>query len=210
MDSEKLKIQIGTNIAACRKACGMTQAELAQMLSYSDKAVSKWERGDSVPDVITLVQLAKFFGIGLNELVSDGSVSAPVSVQPKKERPRVSRTAIFTMSSLMVWFVALTVYVILASVGISKSWVCFVYAVPANAIVLLAVRSAFRRFTWNHMLVSLIVWGCLGTIYVTLLVFADVNVWRIFLLGILGQVAVSVWFRMFQNAANAAREKNNG
>ena len=62
MDSEKLKIQIGANIAAYRKRGNLTQAGLAEKLNYSDKAVSKWERGESVPDVMTLVQLADLIG----------------------------------------------------------------------------------------------------------------------------------------------------
>ena len=54
MDDEKLKYQIGANIAAYRKQAGLTQVGLAEKLNYSDKAVSKWERGESVPDVLTL------------------------------------------------------------------------------------------------------------------------------------------------------------
>ena len=76
MDSEKLKLQIGNNIAACRKRCNMTQAELAEKLNYSDKAVSKWERGESLPDVVTLVQLADQLGVGVNALI--GHTQAPV------------------------------------------------------------------------------------------------------------------------------------
>lgn len=209
MDGEKLKIQIGLNIASLRKRCGMTQAELAQRLNYSDKAVSKWERGDSVPDVLTLLQLGELFGVSLEKLVSEDVCDDNTEVSVKKpERPPVSRTAIVTMSSLLVWFLALTVYVILASVGISTSWVCFIYAIPVNAIVMLVLRSAFRRFTWNHMLVSTILWGCLGTIYVSLLVFADVNVWRIFLLGVLGQLAVTLWFAKFSLAARMRKNRD--
>ena len=53
MDDEKLKKQIGANIAAYRKRIGLTQVGLAEKLNYSDKAVSKWERGESAPDVQT-------------------------------------------------------------------------------------------------------------------------------------------------------------
>ena len=71
MDSEKLKYQIGANIAAYRKNANMTQATLAERINYSDKAVSKWERGESVPDVTTLVMLAEQFGVTVNELLVD-------------------------------------------------------------------------------------------------------------------------------------------
>ena len=71
MDGEKLKSQIGSNIANYRKRSGLTQAGLAEKLNYSDKAVSKWERGESIPDVIILMQLAEQFGITVNDLLED-------------------------------------------------------------------------------------------------------------------------------------------
>ena len=71
MDADKLKLQIGKNIAAYRKLAGLTQAGLAEKINYSDKAVSKWERGESMPDVTTLVQLAEQFDITVNDLLVD-------------------------------------------------------------------------------------------------------------------------------------------
>ena len=71
MNDEKLRRQIGTNIAAYRKRGGWTQAELAEKLNYSDKAVSKWERGESVPDVLTLASLAECLNITVNDLLKD-------------------------------------------------------------------------------------------------------------------------------------------
>lgn len=196
MDSEVLKIRIGSNIASLRKQCGMTQAELAERLNYSDKAVSKWERGESIPDAVTLVQLASVFGVSLDALVGVETPTAAVPVE--HPGPKANKTVILTLASLLVWFIALTVYVVLSSVGLGKSWVSFVYAIPVNAIVLIAMRSAFHRYNWNHALVSLIVWGCLASLWVTLYVFAGVNIWRILLVGILGQVVVSVWFCLFR------------
>ena len=70
MDLEKLKRQIGTNIALQRKNAGLTQAGLAEKLNYSDKAVSKWERGDSTPDILTLVQLSELFEVSVSDLLS--------------------------------------------------------------------------------------------------------------------------------------------
>ena len=70
-DLEKLKRQIGTNIALQRKNAGLTQVGLAEKLNYSDKAVSKWERGDSMPDILTLVLLSELFEGSVDDLLSD-------------------------------------------------------------------------------------------------------------------------------------------
>ncbi len=208
MDDEKLKLQIGQNIAAYRKRFGMTQAELAQKLNYSDKAVSKWERGESVPDVLTLVQLAEQFGVTVNELLEDPSVlpegahgtleKAMTQVSEKALKRKADKNIILALSSLLVWFVALLVFVVVSSLGVPYSWLAFFYAIPADAIVRLSLRSAWRDFRWNRALISTIVWGCLLSIHASLWVFLKVNVWKIYLLGIPGQAAILLWFRMFR------------
>ena len=71
MNDEKLRSQLGANIAAYRKQNGFTQAALAEKLNYSDKAVSKWERGESLPDLMTLVQLANVFEVTVDDLLRD-------------------------------------------------------------------------------------------------------------------------------------------
>lgn len=205
MDSEKLKLQIGNNIAVFRKQCGMTQADLAEKLNYSDKAVSKWERGESVPDVMTLVQIAELFGIGMNELINQtDAVAAPKEIPVPKRR--VNKTVIQWLVSILVWFVALFVYVVLSSMNVHKSWIGFIYAVPANAIVLLSLRSAWGKYGLNVLLISAIVWGTLLSFYLTMLIFTGYNIWKLFLLGALGQVAVLLWFRLFRSP----KEETNG
>ncbi len=211
MDSEQLKNQIGANIASYRKRSSLTQAGLAEKLNYSDKAVSKWERGESVPDVLTLVQLAEQFGITVNDLLVDPDALPedpdPVTrVVEKRLKRKANKSIILKLCSLLVWFVALFTYVVLASLGLPNSWIAFFYAIPANAVVLLSLRSAWHDFRWNRALISLIMWGGLLSLYMTLLVFLNVNVWRIFLLGFLGQAAVLLWFRMFRPIQSKGEE----
>lgn len=208
MDGEKLKNLIGMNIAAYRKRSGLTQLGLAERLNYSDKAVSKWERGESVPDVITMAQLAEQFGITVGDLLVDpnelpekpDAVSQAMGkVVEKTLKRKANKNIILGLSSILVWFVALLVYVILSSVDVPKSWIAFFYAIPVDAIVMLSLRSAWRDFRWNRALISMIMWGSLLSIYMTLLVLGHFNVWKLFLLGIPGQAAILLWFRMFQH-----------
>ena len=207
MDVEKLKEYVGANIAAYRKRAGLTQAMLAQKLNYTDKAVSKWERGESVPDVVTLASLADFLGITVNDLLADpnalpehtGAVQQAMErVVEKTLKRKADKRVILSLSSLLVWSVALLLYVILSTLDVERSWLAFFYAVPADAIVLLSLRSAWKDFRWNRALISAILWGSLLSLYVTLLVLANFNAWRILLLGIPGQLAIFLWFRMFR------------
>ena len=207
MNDEKLKRQIGDNIASYRKRLGLTQAGLAEKLNYSDKAVSKWERAESVPDVLTLAALAEVLGVTVNDLLVDpnelpeetGAVQQAMGrVVEKTLKRKADKRIILSLSSILVWFVALLVYVVLSSLDIPNSWLAFFYAVPANAIVLLSLRSAWHDFRWNQILISAIMWGSLASVYATLLVLGGWNVWRIFLLGLPGQAAIFLWFRLFR------------
>lgn len=57
---------IGNKIAEARKRAGLSQAQLAGHLFISPQAVGKWERGESLPDIITIVRLAEILGVDLN------------------------------------------------------------------------------------------------------------------------------------------------
>lgn len=216
MNDEKLKNQLGANIAALRKRSGMTQAVLAERINFSDKAVSKWERGESIPDVLTLMEIAQVFEVSVDELLRDpnalpanvGKVEQVMGRAVEKTLKRkADKRIIERLCSVLVWFVALLVFVICSSLDVPKTWLSFFYAVPVDCIVLLVLRSAWRDFRSNRWLISGIMWGFLVSFYVTVLVLAQVNLWKIFLLGIPGQIAIFLWFRMFRKPA---AEENNG
>ena len=216
MDGEKLKLQIGSNIAAHRKRLGLTQAGLAEKLNYSDKAVSKWERGESIPDVLTLMQLAEQFEIRVGDLLDDPNAlpeettpfqQAMGQVSEKALKRKANKNIILGLSSILVWFGALLIYVVVSSFDLPYSWLAFFYAIPANCIVLLSLRSAWRDFRWNRALISGIMWGSLASIHMTLLTLVDFNMWKIYLLGILGQLAILLWFRLFRSAV---KEETHG
>lgn len=217
MNDEKLKFQLGANIVMYRKRSGLTQAKLAESLNYSDKAVSKWERGESMPDVLTLVQLAELFEITVDDLIRDpneipqnsgGPIEQAMEAAVEKTLKRkANKKVILALCSLLVWFVALLVYVVVSSMDIPKSWVTFFYAIPADAIVQLSMRSAWRDFRWNKTLISIIMWGTILSLYMTLLMFWGFNIWKLFLLGIPGQMAIWLWFRMYRKSP---KEESNG
>lgn len=206
MNDEKLREKLGANIAAYRKRAGLTQAGLAEKLNYSDKAVSKWERGESLPDVLTLVQLSELFDVTVNDLLVDpnelpadgGKVQKVMEmVSEKALKRKADKKIVQLLCSTLVWFVALFAFVILSSLDIEKSWIAFIYAIPVDAVVILTLRSAWHDFRWNKLLISQIMWGCILSLYISLLVFMGLNLWKLFLLGIPGQAAIILWFRLF-------------
>ena len=215
MNDEKLRAQLGANIASYRKRARMTQAALAEKINFSDKAVSKWERGESIPDLPTIMQLAEVFDVTVNDLLVDpdalpentGKVEQIMSKAVEKTLKRkANKKVILGLSSILVWFVALLSYVIFSSLEMKNSWLAFIYAVPVDCIVCLSLRSAWRDFRWNQTLVSGIMWGTLASVFASLLMWADINMWKLFLLGIPGQIAIFLWFRLFRGT----KEHSNG
>jgi len=216
MNDEKLRLRLGGNIAAYRKKFGLTQAGLAEKLNYSDKAISKWERGESLPDVPTLCQLAEMFEVTLNDLVVDPNELPPDGgrvqrvmelVSEKALKRKADKKIVQLLCSTLVWSIALLLFVILSSLDLHNSWLAFIYAIPADAIVILTLKSAWRDFRWNKLLISQIMWGVIISLYLSLLVFLNLNIWKLFLLGLPGQMAIILWFRMFYKVR---KEEQNG
>ena len=226
MNNEELKLRVGSNIARLRRERGLTQAELAERINYSDKAVSKWERAESLPDVLTLLNLAEQLGTDLNTLtgcapeIPEPEPMPEPAPEPEPEpvpepepavktlsrRYTADKTVIQKLSSILVWVVALFLYMVLDAFGVKNLWLLFVVAVPVNAIVLLSLRSAWKLYGWNRILISIIMWGFLLTIYLLLLVVGKVNVWKILPMGLLGQAAILLWFKMFRPVEEEAHE----
>ena len=215
MNHEELKLQIGSNITLYRKARGMTQAELAQKLNYSDKAVSKWERGESIPDVLTLADIARQFEITLNELVygpaeeevPDAAPAEPAEPRPEPEksvprkitdRIRHNRKVIQGLVSILVWIVVLAFYVLLDSFELPYLWMLVLVGIQAHAITLLSLRSAWQMYNWNMALISVIMWSGLTCLHNVILLISHINIWRLYLMGLLGQLAIILWFKLIK------------
>ena len=209
---ENIKQIIAKNITELRQEAKMTQIELAEKLNYSDKAVSKWERGESVPDIAVLAQIAEMYGVTLDYLIhAEHEQPEPQQVQETAEetaekaaKPELTaeeqafrhrrRGFITGMSVLLVWLVATAVFVLIELLpGEPKwHWLSFVYAVPVSMIVWLVFNSIWFTKRRNYLIISLLMWTVLASIFFTFLAF-DINILLIFALGIPGQIIILMW-----------------
>ena len=142
------------------------QAELAEKLKYSDKAVSKWERGDGVPDVVVLNQMATLFGISLDALCSENTcpiIPAKTSFVSSRKQyiKRHLHLIISIMSAMLVWLVATVIFVFGKMIwpNFEYFWMAFVYAIPCTAIVLIVFSTLWGKRWHNIVLVSLLIWS---------------------------------------------------
>ncbi len=189
---EDLKNIIAGNIGQLRRRAGMTQIELAERLNYSDKAISKWERGESLPDVVTLKEIADLFAVSVDYLLRPDH---PKETEIKREysrRQRRNHRLITAMSCVLVWLIATFVFVNIHLIvpEIPSQWLCFVCAVPVTAVVLLVFNSIWGNRQHNLIIISILLWSILGRVC---LIFRQYNWWPIFVIGIPAQVIVGLW-----------------
>ena len=193
---EDLKLIIAGNIGKLRREANMTQLELAEQLNYSDKAISKWERGESVPDVVTLKILADHFGVTVDYLLrADHPLEMKIRQEYTKRQKR-NHLLITFMSCVLVWFIAVFLYTsmdVALPVLRDRMWLAFIYAVPVTAIVLLVFNSIWGPKRLNFLIISGLVWSLLAGIFISALVFYGYNLWLVFMIGIPAQIIICMW-----------------
>ena len=190
-----IKQIIAKNISALRQDKELTQIELAEKLNYSDKAVSKWERGESLPDISVLTQIADLFEVPLDYLVRREH-NSPHEITTPKGRTVKNRGFITGMAVLLVWLVATVIFVILYSIpNINTTGVLlsFIYAVPTTLVVWLIFNCIWFNKKRNFLIISLLMWCTLGATYLTLALLALKNLWLIFIVGIPSQIIIILW-----------------
>ena len=139
INENEFKQIVARNITNLRKTNGLTQLELAEKLNYSDKAISKWERGESLPDVYMLQVIAEMFGVTLNDLISEQTENF------KPSTTKLNKNIIMALSIGLVWLIAVIIFVILNIANIERSWLSFIYAMPVSLIVSIV----FTKL-WNY------------------------------------------------------------
>lgn len=193
-----IKSVIAKNIIALRQSAGITQTQLAEKINYSDKAVSKWERGESLPDIAVLKTIADLFGVTLDWLVEEehtlSADKVTEDVDARAKRKRTNRIAISYMSVILVWLIATAVFVILDTVPSVKvlHWLSFAYAAPASAVVWLVFNSIWFNLRRNYFIISLLMWSLIAALFINLAL-CGITIWQLFLLGIPGQIIIVSW-----------------
>lgn len=188
-----VKSTVAKNIAELRQANNMTQLELAEKINYSDKAISKWERGESSPDISVLVDIAAVFGVTVDYLVTAEHTEAPVidSEVPKRQ---YNRKPIAYIAESVAWLVAIVAFILTTLIvkGMTFQFLYFVYALPVVLIVKLVFNSVWFNPRNNYCIISVLMWSILAAVHITCLYFG-VDVALIYLLGVAGQIVIILW-----------------
>jgi transcriptional regulator with XRE-family HTH domain len=188
---ENLKKIIRNNLVRYRKEAGLTQAQLAEKLGYSDKTVSKWEREEGVPDIYILKQIADLYNITVNDLITETPL-----IEKIKSLPKISKRNKFIIALLsagLVWTIATTLYVILdlAIPNLSYLKNIYIYAIPLSCIVLIVFNSIWGKRYINAVLISALIWTFTLSLYVSLPI---TNISELFIIPIPLQILTILWY----------------
>lgn len=177
---------LSNNIVQLRKKHGLTQSQLAEKLNYSDKAVSKWERGESAPDIFIIKKLSDIFGVSVDTMLK---VNASKRVRFTKKLS-LSRTITAILGCLCVWLIATIAFVVLTLCGVPRSWLAFIVALPISLIVAIVFSSVWGAKWQLFTAISIFIWTFFGAFYISIIA---IDLWLIFLIGVPLQLGVILW-----------------
>ncbi len=186
-----VKATVADNLVQLRKAHGLTQAQLAEKFNYSDKAICRWEHGDTLPDINTLCALADFYGITMNDLVSPDFEAS----ETDKEVRTVFKYRLLISAMLLAAVWLLTVVVFITTIAMARPyWIIFVWAVPASCLALMRFwRGGLMHAAVKIIIYSLFVWSLITSAFLHLLIINGVNAWMLFLIGIPLEAIIIFW-----------------
>ena len=190
MQLSELKLISASNIIKLRTRAGLTQAELGEKLNYSDKTISKWERGEAIPDAYVLTQMAELFGGTVDYLLSSHDAWESPEQQEEEEQRQAERhysiNVIIAISVLGVWTMALTIFVMLWLFDIIL-WQTFVVALPVSILTYMVLICVFRRRKYLQFVIAAFVLSMFILLYFTL---PMQKPWQLFLIAVPAEVIV--------------------
>ena len=185
MQLSELKLVVASNLIKLRTGAGLTQAELGAKLNYSDKTISKWERGEAIPDAYVLTQLGEIFGVTVDNILSSHDSWQPVGVEEAEQEHSYSTNMIIAIAVLGVWTLALTAFVALWLVDMIR-WEIFVVALPVSVLVYLVLVCSFNKRRYLQFVIAAFVLS----IFVAMFLLIPGWPWQLFLIAAFAEVIV--------------------
>lgn len=196
MTELELKEIITNNLIRYRKLNNLTQATLAEKINYSDKAVSKWERGESIPDMYTLNMLAELYGITVNDFLTKEIINKPI-----KRKTKNSHIIITILSVILVWLAASVCYIIPSIFqNIPNLWISFIIALPISFIVLLVFSTLWGNQKTNFWCITGLILTVILSIALPLsLCLSLYKAWLLFIVFVPLELLNIFWFILRKN-----------
>ncbi len=204
---------VALNLISYRKKAGLSQLELAKKLQYSNKNISKWENGETTPNIFTLKKIAQLYGITVDDLLCEPSHEADERQAAKlkltQKRKKIFDYAMLLLANAILFAVASVVIYVLgvAQVQSFNKWLMYLYITP------LCMLSAFIFIRVMYKQIDIISLSLMGWLICTSVYVSFINVESIELIFVVGAayqfiiiwVAVLVNLKLFTKFAKSIR-----
>ena len=181
---------LADNLTYYRKAAGFTQLEIAEKFNYSDKLISKWERGEGVPDIFVLKALADLYGITVDDFFNE-----------EKQRTRTTKATkhwyIVGLSVALAWLVAATGFTVcmIAIPKVYPWWLFYIYAIAATGIIATVFSAIWKKNLYTLISTSIIIWGVAASAFLTVQMIHPMQyTFLLFVVGLFVEVLAVIWF----------------
>lgn len=206
MENQDINTIIGQNLLKLRRNKKLTQLELAEKFNYSDKSISKWEKGESLPSIDVLYQLAKFYGVTLDDLTSEKELDLSATTQQTKNRDNTfpTKLIISLLAVSAVWIAATIWFITYKLTNGGTPYMLFLWSVPISCVLLIIFNSIWGKREWLFWIVSVLLWTILACVHIQLIKYN--NFWIIYFIGIPLQIAVILWGALMKGPCKKERK----
>lgn len=194
---QDIKEIFAANLSALRQTAGLTQAELGERLNYSDKTVSKWERGESMPDAGMLKQIGQVFGVSVDYLLeADHDHPAETAAVLSEDPVYTKHRTITKLVQTSVWLLAFFLVVLCWIFTRKFYWLILIWTLPVSFLLSIIFASLWSRNKGrnNFIFISLFILSILTAVYLSALPY---NLWMLFLLMIPVELVLYFCFKLY-------------
>ncbi len=177
---------VAQNLSYYRKQAGLSQLELADKLKYSNKNISKWENGETTPNVFTLKKLAELYNVTIDDLVNKHNPLdeqlAQQNYKQRQKRKRLFQYGMLLLANAILFSVACIIILALSLSGVTcfNKWLLLLFIQPLDCLsVFIFIRCIYKRI--DPVSLSLFGWFIVLSLYLSLLYIAQIEI--IFIIG---------------------------
>ena len=192
---ENLGQIIASNLIFLRKNAGLTQLEFGEKFNYTDKTVSRWENGSVLPSIEVLKDIADFYGVSVDYLITEHQSVKEFNSSIGKTVNPGNKIAITALIVTVLWTIAMTIYVAsiynlgTADPTINRWWTTFIWAIPFSFLTMsFFTVKWFKNSKLAIIFLSVFVWTILGASFIEFLNLG--TYWYLFFIGLPIQVAL--------------------
>lgn len=153
MEDIEIKKNFSSNITKLRKSLNLNQAQLAEKLNYTDKAISKWETGETIPDVISMHKIADFFKVSIDDLISNNNIV-------KKSHTLRNHILITIASAGLCFLIATIAFFFLKLFDTSYFYLPYILASISASIVLVVFSTLWFKGIYVFISIFLLIAAC--------------------------------------------------